>query len=399
MSVATRRLIIWGLLIAVLAAGIGYAFRPQPVPADLAEAKTGHLLVTIDEEGETRVRDIYTLYAPLRGFLHRIEADAGDSVEAGQTKLVSIEPAPPEFLDVRTEAEQQAAIEAAEAGRRLAMSELDSAEADLAFALSERDRSRRLVSSGTISKRTLDNAERAHRVAEAKLASAKAALNVREFQLKQARSRLLSRQELESRGDDCECIEITAPVSGRVLRVVRRSAGVVSADTPLMEIGDPGNLEVVVDLLSEDAVRINPGDKAIITGWGGPDLNAKVRVIEPFGETKVSALGIEEQRVNVILDLADPPEKWRRLSHGYRVDVKVILFEADVLKLPRGALFRQGEQWAVFVVEDGLARLRPVTLGAENSLEVEIAEGLSEGQQVVLYPSNRIEDGVEVVER
>ncbi len=399
MSVATRRLAIWGLFAVLLAAGIGYAFRPQSVPVDLAVAETGLLRETIDEEGETRVHDIYTLYAPVRGYLHRIEADAGDPVEAGKTELASIEPAPPEFLDVRTEAEQHAAVEAAEAARALAASELERARADLSFAVSERDRARRLVSSGTISQRTLDDAERTHRVAEAKLASAKASLNVSEFRLKQARSRLMTRQELKNRTENCECIDITAPVSGRVLKVVRRSAGVVSADAPLMEIGDPANLELVVDLLSEDAVRISDGQKAIITGWGGPDLKAKVRRIEPFGETKVSALGIEEQRVNVILDLDEPREKWRRLSHGYRVDVQVILFEEDVLKLPRGTLFRHEDGWAVYKVVEGRAKLQPVEIGAQNSLEVEIADGLSEGQQVVLYPSDRIKDGVAVVER
>nr|WP_245425207.1 HlyD family efflux transporter periplasmic adaptor subunit [Sinorhizobium sp. M4_45] len=173
----------------------------------------------------------------------------------------------------------------------------------------------------------------------------------------------------------------------------------VEAGTPLLDIGDPADLEIVVNFLSEDAVRITPGQRAIITGWGGGDLNAVVRRIEPFGQTEVSALGIEEQRVDVILDFADPPQRWRTLGHGYRVDVQVILFEGEVLRLPLGALFRQGEEWAVFVATEGRAQLRTVAVGQRNSLAVEIREGLVPGDRVILYPSDRIRDGVAIVER
>jgi HlyD family secretion protein len=174
---------------------------------------------------------------------------------------------------------------------------------------------------------------------------------------------------------------------------------VVEAGTPLLDIGDPADLEIVVNFLSEDAVKIRPGQKAIITGWGGEDLNAIVRRIEPFGQTEVSALGIEEQRVDVILDFSDPPERWQSLGHGYRVDVQVILFEGEVLRLPLGALFRQGSEWAVFAVEEGRARIRPVVVGQRNNLAVEIREGLQPGDKVILYPSDRIRDGVAVVQR
>lgn len=399
MRIVKRRLVIWGGLLAVLAAGIGYALRPQPIPVDLATAETGMILVTIDEEGETRVRDVYTLHAPLRGQLQRITAEAGDIVEAGETQLAQIEPAPPAFLDVRTEAEQQAAVEAARAAYTLAAAELNKAKADLIFAEGERARARLLIDRKAISQRTLENAERAHRVAEANLATAEAALNVRQHELAQAQSRLLSRQEIRSRSGSCECVPLTAPVNGAVLRVMRRSEGVVEAGTPLLEIGDPTDLEIVANLLSEDAVKITPGQRAIITGWGGADLKATVRRIEPFARTKVSALGIEEQRVDVILDFADPPDRWRPLGHGYRVDVEVILFEGEVLRLPLGALFRQGTDWAVFVAEGGHARLRPVEIGHRNSLSVEIREGLDPGDRVVLYPSDRIKDDVAIVQR
>ncbi|MDX0770115.1 HlyD family efflux transporter periplasmic adaptor subunit [Sinorhizobium medicae] len=399
MSVVKRRLAIWGGLIALLAAGIAYALRPQPIQVDLAVAEIGVLRVTLDEEGETRVRDVYTLHAPLRGQLQRISAEVGDDVKAGETQLAQIEPALPAFLDVRIEAELQAAVEAARAAYNLAAAELNKAKADLTFAEGERARARQLIERRTISQRTLEDAERSYNVAQANLATAEAALKVREHELHQARSRLLSRQEIRSLREDCECMPVTAPVSGVVLQVLRRSEGVVEAGTPLLDIGDPADLEIVVNFLSEDAVRITPGQRAIITGWGGEDLTAVVRRIEPFGQTEVSALGIEEQRVDIILDFADPPKRWRSLGHGYRVDVRVILFEGKVLTLPLGALFRQGEEWAVFVAAEGRARLRPVAVGQRNSLEVEIRVGLVPGEPVILYPSDRIKDEAAIVER
>jgi len=398
-SVVKRRLAIWGGLIALLAAGIAYALRPQPIQVDLAVAEIGVLRVTLDEEGETRVRDVYTLHAPLRGQLQRISAEVGDDVKAGETQLAQIEPALPAFLDVRIEAELQAAVEAARAAYNLAAAELNKAKADLTFAEGERARARQLIERRTISQRTLEDAERSYNVAQANLATAEAALKVREHELHQARSRLLSRQEIRSLREDCECMPVTAPVSGVVLQVLRRSEGVVEAGTPLLDIGDPADLEIVVNFLSEDAVRITPGQRAIITGWGGEDLTAVVRRIEPFGQTEVSALGIEEQRVDIILDFADPPKRWRSLGHGYRVDVRVILFEGKVLTLPLGALFRQSEEWAVFVAAEGRARLRPVAVGQRNSLEVEIREGLVPGEPVILYPSDRIKDEAAIVER
>ncbi|ASY56630.1 MULTISPECIES: efflux RND transporter periplasmic adaptor subunit [Sinorhizobium] len=399
MSVAKRRLAIWGSLLILLVVGVAYALRPQPVQVDLAVAETGMLRVTIDEEGETRVRDVYTLHAPLRGQLQRITAEPGDVVKAGETLLAQIEPAAPAFLDARTEAELQAAVEAARAAHNLAAAELNKAKADLNFAEGERARARMLIERRTISQRSLEDAERAYSVAQANLATAEAGLKVREHELHQARSRLLSRQEIRSRSGACECVAVTAPVSGVVLQVMRRSEGVVEAGTPLLDIGDPADLEIVANLLSEDAVRIKPGQQALVTGWGGEDLKAVVQRIEPFGQTKVSALGIEEQRVDVVLDFAGRPERWRSLGHGYRVDVRVILFEGEVLRLPLGALFRQRENWAVFLAAEGRAQLRPVGLGERNSLAVEIREGLLPGDRVILYPSDRIKDGVAIVER
>lgn len=399
MRTAGKRLAIWGTLATLLAIALSYALRPQPVPVDIAIVQIGPLRVTVDEEGETRVREVYTLHAPLRGQLQRITAEAGDRVNAGETLLGQIEPAAPAFLDVRTEAEQRAAVEAAGAAYNLAAAELNKAKADLAFAEAERGRARQLMERNTISKRALDDAERIYNVAQANLATAEAALNVRRHELSQARSRLLSRQEIRSRSGPCECVALIAPVNGVVLRVMRRSEGVVDAGTPLLEIGDPDDMEILVNLLSEDAVKLKPGQKAFVTNWGGEDLNAVVRRVEPFGQTEVSALGIEEQRVDVVLDFADPPVRWGALGHGYRADVQIILFEGQVLKLPLGALFRQKDQWSVFTTVEGHALLRSVVLGHRNNLEVEILDGLSPGEKVILYPSDRIAEGVAVVER
>lgn len=399
MGINGRRLIIWGLLLVVLAAGIAYALRPQPVPVDFAVSERGVLRVTIDDEGETRVREVYTLFAPLAGRLYRIAAEAGDPVEANVTELARIEPAPPPFLDVRTEAERQAAVEAALAARDLSAAELDRAQADLVFATREVERARQLLRNETITRRAAEDAERGYRVGRANVATATAALKMREYELMQARSRLLSRQEIAQRGGFCECVPVSAPVSGQVLNVIRKSEGVVDAGTALLEIGDTRDLEIVVDLLSEDAVRIAPGQKAVVTGWGGADLPAVVRLIEPLGRTKVSALGIEEQRVDVMLDFTDPPDRWRQLGHGYRVNIRIILFEAEVLHVPLGAMFRDGEGWAVFLDEGGRARRRSVTIGQRNTLSVEIRDGLSAGQRVVLYPSDRIADGTAIVAR
>jgi HlyD family secretion protein len=402
MTVRQRRIALWGTLGLLLAAGLVYAFRPQPVPVDFATVERGTLTVTVDEEGETRVRDVYVLSAPVSGRMRRVEAEAGDRVVAGETILAEIEPIDPTLLDVRTQSEAQAAVRAAEAARDLASAEVERAEANLDFARTELRRHQNLMDRGAASERELDAARREFRTARAALDTARAALQERIFELDRARARLVSPLQTHERQGECsECIPVRAPVSGRVLRVVRESEGPVASGEPLIEIGDPSELEVGVDLLSADAVKVQAGDRAVFEEWGGDEpLHARVRRVEPYGFTKISALGIEEQRVNVILDFTDPREKWEALGHGYRVEARIVLWEGDdVLKLPLSALFRDGERWAVFAVEDGVARLRHVERGRHTGLEAEILSGLEEGQRVVLYPSNRVADGVPVVAR
>ena len=401
MSLNWRRFAFWGVLIALLAAGLGYAFRPQSVPVDLIEVARGPLVVTVDEEGETRVKDVYVVSAPIAGRAHRIDSDVGDPVIAGDTVVARIEPIDPAFLDVRTEAQAKAAIQAAEAGRALAAAELERAEADLVFAVSELKRAQGLRRRETISERALDQAQRAYRTDRAAVSTARAALRMRESELEEARAQLMSPAQTVAQRGACDCVSIPAPVDGRILSILHESEGVVTAGQSLVEIGDPTRLEIVVDLLSADAVKVRAGQRVIIDDWGGATpLAGVVHRVEPTGFTKVSALGIEEQRVNVIIDFADPAERWSELGHGYRIEARIVLWEDEgVLKLPLSALFREGEQWTVFVADDGQARRRAVELGRLSGREAQVVGGLSEGETVVLHPSDRVVEGVRIVQR
>jgi HlyD family secretion protein len=396
-----RRFALWGVLVLAVVAGLVYAFRPQPVPVDLAQVAQGSLVVTVDEEAETRVRDVFVLSAPVSGRLRRIEAEVGDRVIANETLVAQIEPADPAFLDLRSESQARAAVQAAESGLALAKAELVEAIAELEFAESELERAEELSDREIIARRTLDDARRLFKTRTAAVNTAQAAVNMRQFEVAEARARLVSPTQRREADGECDCISITAPVSGQILRLLHESEVVVEAGEPLVEIGDPESLEIVADLLSSDAVRVEPGHQVIIDEWGGAfPLAGVVRRIEPFGFTKVSALGIEEQRVNVIIDIADPRERWRRLGHGYRVEARVVLWRGeDVLKVPLTAMFRDGAEWAVFVEENGRARRRSIEPGHNNGIEAEIAGGLSAGERVVLHPSDRIVDGVRLTER
>jgi len=400
-SLRRRRIALWSTLSVALLLGLAYAFRPQPVLVDLVTVSRGPLLVTVDEEGETRVRDVFVLSAPIAGRTRRIESEAGDLVVAGETVVVEIEPADPALLDVRSEQEAAAEVRAAGASMTLAAAELDAAEAELHFAEHEMERAGHLREQGTLSERGFDEAQRAHRTARAAVATARAALQARSFELDRARARLVSPLDAQPGGDECACISVHAPVTGRVLRVLHESAGVVLAGQPLIEVGDPRELEIVTDLLSADAVRIEPEQRVLIEEWGGDQaLEGRVRRIEPYGFTKVSALGIEEQRVNVVIDFVSPAERWHRLGHGYRVEVRIVLLEKqDVVKVPLTALFRNGESWSVFVEENGFARRRGVERGSISGLEAEILGGLEVGERIVLYPSDRVMDGARIAQR
>ena len=367
---------------------------------DLVDVQPGPLVVTLDEEGETRVHDVYTLSAPVAGRVQRIDRHVGDPVAANETVLAQIEPGDPSLLDPRSEAQARAAIQAAEAARDLAAAAVKDAEAQYEFARSEYARMQELIVEGSISKRDLDSADRDNKARRAGLDTARAALQVRNYELELARAQLVSPRETQASREDCDCIPITSPVSGRILQIADRSERVVREGDTLMQIGDPNNLEIVVDYLSMDAVRIEAGQRVIIDNWGGDRLlEGRVRLVEPFGFLKISALGIEEQRVNVIIDFTTD-EGWERLGHGYQVESRVVLSEAsDVLAVPLTALFRDGEHWAVFVDDGGRARLQHVETGQRDGVIAEIINGLESGDRVIAHPSDRVVDGVRIASR
>jgi HlyD family secretion protein len=396
-----------GAALALLAAALVYAFWPKPIPVSISAAQRGPMLVTIEDEGETRVKEAYVISAPLAGRVARFEGDVGDSVSAGKTVVATIQPTAPAFHDVRTHSELQAAVRAAEAALDLAKAQVTSAEAAREYAGAEYKRAKQLTERGNMSRSALDRARMEARTKTAALAEAEAAVRVREFQLQTARAALLAPVSEKPpagtpnpAGALC-CFKVRAPVSGTILRIYRESAAVIQAGAPLVEIGDPTALEIVTDLLSTDAVLVSPGDAVLIDDWGGDkSLNGRVRRVEPFGFTKTSALGIEEQRVNVIIDFTDPPKLWKRLGHGYRVVARIVRWRGkNVLKVPLSALFRDGADWALFKVVGGRARLTKITVGHINTESAEVKGGLKDGDRILLHPSARIIDGTRVTAR
>jgi len=389
---------ILGILVLAL---IVYAFLPKPVPVDMALAARGSLRVTVDEDGRTRVRERYIVSAPLNGRLRRISLEEGDPVVAGKTPVALIEPAIPELLDVRTAAQAEARVRAAHAARERAVHNHEQARVEDEYARTQQARMQRLFEREMVSRKDLDDAEQRARFSAEALQSARFGVKVAEFELEQARAALIRVNTVTSENGDNSGFTILSPIDGAVLRVFQESETLIAAGARLVELGDPADIEVEIDLLSSDAVRIAPGARTILEHWGGDaPLEGRVRRIEPGGFTKISALGVEEQRVYVIVDLVDPVENRRRLGDGYRVDARIVVSEKkDVLKIPAGALFRQGGEWTVFLVEEGIARLRKVKIGEQNDLEVEIRDGLTENARVIVYPGDRIKEGVAVVPR
>ena len=407
MTAAKKRLLVWLPLLVLVVAALAWLLRPQPVPVDLATVETGPLRVTVDEEGRTRVRDVYTVAAPIHGRLRRIQAEVGDPVTAGETILARIEPAEPVLLDFRSRREAEAAASAAEAALTLVDAEIQRVQAELDLARAELARAQALLRTNTVSQAVVDRRASEARSLEAALNEALARRQMRMFELETARARLIQpgdERRLTVAEDGC-CVPVTAPVTGVVLAVLEPSETVVDAGRKLIEVGDPLDLEVVVDVLSRDAVRIATDAHATIEGWGGEPLAATVRRIEPSGFTKISALGVEEQRVNVVLDPAPPPlaggrDDWQRLGHGYRIEARITVFAAeDATKVPLSALFRDGNRWAVFVLANDRAELRHLEIGPRDRTAAMVTTGLEPGERVVLYPSERIDDGTRLVER
>lgn len=374
---------------------LAVAAWPQSTVVDVASVTKGPMQVTIDEDGETRVRQRFVISAPVAARLSRIELEPGDRLVRGKTVLARLAPVQSSLIDPRTRSELNAAVDAAKAAVGQAQAERERAAASLERARSTESRQRALFEGGAVPRDSVEAAETSRRTTEEALRAADFAVRGAEYQLQLARARL---QAPQTGGAS---IEITAPIDGTVLKRYHESAAVVAPGEPLLEIGDVNELEIVADFLSTDAVRIKPGADVLIEQWGGGHtLHGRVRRVEPSGFMKVSALGVEEQRVNVIIDFNDPASAGQALGDGYRVEVRVVSWRDDnVIKVPSGSLFRHQDGWAVFVVEDGQARLQRVELGQRNPTEAQILSGLSADQIVILHPPDTLGEGARVSPR
>jgi HlyD family secretion protein len=352
---------------------------------EVATVTAGRLRATVNEEGRTRIRHRYVVSAPVAGQLRRIPFKAGAEVISNATIVAVIDPVSPVLLDARTRL-------LAEARRDTAVANVEKARVSHQFAASELKRFQKLFAEQTISAQERENAEMREASASRDLAAAESAL-------RQAEADLAEFSNAAPGPDPARPpVEIRAPVSGRVLRVFEENSRVVSPGLPLLEVGAPTDLEVVIEVLSRDGAAIPPGAKIEFEQWGGGEpLDGRVRLVEPSAFTKISALGVEEQRVNVIADFVTPPEKRSSLGDNFRVEASIIMWEAEhALKVPAGALFRQGQQWSAFAIANGRAQARNVRVGRSSGTETQILEGLREGEEVILYPGNRVSNGTRV---
>lgn len=388
-------LAISALIAFIVIAALYLAIRKPPYQVDLATVTQGPMIVTIDDEGETRVHDLYVVAAPINGRLTRIELEPGDPVIAGQTVVARMTPVDPDFLDPRSEARARAQIQALDAMLASSSMRIEQARAARDLAVQQQGRLEALFNRGFATRAALDSANASVSSVNAAYSEATRATEAARFDRDAGRANLVTPNSPRGRSGT---LNVRSPTSGTVMRLPRESETTVAAGTPLVEVGDPRKLEVVTDLLSADAVRLRPGARVLIDNWGGATpLNGRVQRIEPFGFTKISALGVEEQRVNVIIDITDPPEKWTELGHGYRVIIRAVEWEsAKTLQLPVSALFREKGKWAVFAVENGRANLVPVTIGRMNDEQAELLGGLRKGATVILHPSEKISDDARV---
>lgn len=394
-----KRWIGWGAIGVVLGVLLLWSLWPRPELVDIVKVTRGPLVVTLDEEGETRVRERFAVSAPVAGRLLRIELEPGDPVVAGETILAIFQPRDATPLDPRSRAESEEEVRALEAELERAKHQRARSRAELNFAKRECDRARRLAAQAILSSEQLEQAELEERRAIENVSAFEHAVEGAAHRLARAQARLLNLSDPNGRGD--APVSIRSPVDGVVLSRSRESESVVEAGEPLLEVGNPNDLEIVADYLSRDAVRVRPGARARVERWGGDGvLEAKVRRVEPSGFTKISALGVEEKRVNVILDLVTPPSERPGLADGFRVETRIVVKQCDdVVLVPAGSLFRRGQDWAVFAVENGRATLKPVEIGARTPTMVEVASGLQVDDHVIAHPGDRIVDGIRVAPR
>jgi len=389
---------------AVLGLGLAlaWAFAPRPVEVELAAASEGRFETTIDEDGKTRLRERYVVSAPLTGQLARITLLAGDAVGAGAV-VATLRPVLSPMPDERTRAEQLARVETAQGRVRLAATGIERAQVGVRQADNELRRTEQLAAQGFVSPTQLVNLRLARQAAGKEFDAAVQERRVAEAALAEAQAALQAVRASSTPGAAARDFAVRSPVAGQVLRVLQASEGTVTVGTPLLEIGDTSRLEIVAELLTTDALRSPSGTPVRIERWGGAGiLEGRVRRVEPAAFTKVSALGVEEQRVNVLIDLTSPPEQWRALGDGYRVGLRIVTQALDkALQVPVSAVFPRVDApgMATFTVEGGRARMTPVELGARNGAQAWIKGGLAAGAKVIVYPPPAVREGVKVAER
>lgn len=374
-------------------AGVAASLRTKPLRVESASVDRERLRVTIDEDGRTRVQDRHIVTAPLTGNLARIDLEPGNAVTEGLT-VALIEPIPPPLLDARANSELEARVHVAEASARQASAAVGRAETRKTFTARQLTRLRKLASDGAASQEEIDTAELDAEAAARELDAARFGARVARFEVDTAKAALAR----SASGSSTEQFEIHSPIVGTVLRVLRESEGLVTAGTPLMELADPHALEIVVDVLTADAVEIEPGDAVEIQRWGGEQpLQGHVRLVSPSAFTKVSSLGVEEQRVDVIVSIDDPYERWQQLGDGYAVIASIVVWEQDdAVTVPTASLVRDDEGWALFVIADGVATRRQVGVGRRGATAVQVTEGVTPGEVIVMHPSDRIAEGVAI---
>ena len=397
------RVVGWTVALLLVIGLVAVALRPQPVLVDVAVVSDGPMQVTVDDDGVTRIKERYIVSTPLAGRLERIALEVGDSVTADTTVIANMQPTDPSLLDPRAAAQARARVRAAERRLEAAQVELTKAESSREFAQAELKRTTDLAGSAALSLSEREARELAFRLRSEESKAAQFGVDIAEYELELEKAALLLTDPEQtpegSPGDTSMQLEIKAPIDGRVLRIDQESTAVLNAGASIMELGDPSDLEVVADVLSVEAVKIKPGDQVQLVNWGGEEeLRGEVRVIEPSGFTKLSALGVEEQRVNVVIDFLNAHNDRQQLGDGFRIDVRVVIWQSEkTLKIPTSALFRVGEEWGVFVKSGaGLAEQRIVKIGQNNGVEAQVLEGLNAGQTVIVHPSDSLDDGSSV---
>ncbi len=388
--------VIWTLVIIGILIASVMAFIPEPVEVETSKVFEGTLRVSVQEDGKTRIREKYVVSSPVAGRLSRIELKPGDDICGDGNMIALIMPADPTMLDARSQAQAEARVEQARAALNRSQANSEQMQINHELSQSKYERAERLMESKAISQNEYDSARSEFLANTQAVRTTKFDSEIAEFELKMAEAAML--QFSDDEGPIVEPFEVTSPISGTVLRVFQESATVVGVGTPLIEIGDPQNLEIEIDVLSTDAVRIQPYAELTIEHWGGGEpLKGNVRTVEPAAFTKVSSLGVEEQRVNVIADFREPKEQLASLGDGYRVEARVTINELkNVLMVPNSALFRYQRKWHVFTIVDGVAQMKAVDIGAQNESHTQILTGLEQRDEVIIYPSDQIRVGVKV---